>query len=328
MSSYLINEFIYIPSLALFIYIYILSFIFVINMDDWILIWLGLELNILSYIVLIYKRYDINTLEACLKYFLIQSIGSALFLFFFYCTNVIAGILIIILSLKIGGGPFYYWFPSMCLRLEWLSCYVLITFQKVLPLLLMSGFVYWLLWVVVLLSLVIGVFGAFNQNNIKQLFAYSSVHHLGWIISSIFGADLFWLWYLFIYSIVLLSLVSYFMKYEVGNTFLLGKLKDKLWLILGMIRMAGLPPLLGFYLKWVAFIYILNVRYIYCIFLVVVSVIILYIYIRVVYDILLYNRVIIGWYNWSLNLGYSLKTEYLNLLGFIVGLILSLSLLI
>lgn len=328
MSSYLIYVIILIPSSILFILMYIVSFIYVLNIDDWILVWLGLELNMISYVVLIYRKYDMFVLESCFKYFLIQSLGSALLLVVFYLHKVLSYIVVLLLRYKLGAGPFFYWFPSVCSGVGWISCYILITFQKVIPLFLISGFLRTIIWCIIIISLVLGVLGSINQVNIKSLFAYSSIHHLGWLISCIFIDDLFWLYYLLIYSLILIRIVFYLILYDINDINILSKCKNRRWFIIGFISIGGLPPLLGFFLKWAGFLYILSISHIFVIFLLLISVIILYIYLRVVYDVLIMNSISTGYLMQSNNLLIIAKADYLNFLGLLVGVVMGLILII
>lgn len=317
-----------IPSFRLFIIMYFVRFIYVLNIDDWLIVWLGLELNIISYIILIYKRYDIQILESCLKYFLIQSLGSALLLVSFYLYKILNRLIVLLFSFKLGAGPFFFWFPSVCSGLGWLACYVLITFQKIIPLFLISRFLTWIIWYIIIISLIVGVFGSINQVNIKNLFAYSSIHHLGWLISCIFGNDLFWILYLLIYSLILVRLIFYLLIYDINNFYILGKCKRKSWFIIGFIRIGGLPPLLGFFLKWSAFVYIFTINYIFVIFLLLISVIMLYIYLRVIYDTFIVINTNMRWYYQFDNLFTLIKIDYINFFGLLVGVFLGLILII
>lgn len=327
MSSYLIYKNIIIPSFILFIIIYIISFIYVLNIDDWLIIWLGLELNILIYIIIIYKRYNILVLECCFKYLLIQRIGSALLLITFYLNKTLFGVIILLLRYKLGAGPFFYWFPSVCSGLNWIACYILITFQKIIPLFLISGFINKILWLIIILSLILGVFGSLNQIDIKQLLAYSSIHHLGWLITCILKCDLFWIWYLLIYSLMLIGLIYYLILFDITNIYMLRKYRNKWWFLIGILRIGGIPPLLGFFLKWVAFLYIISISNIYIIFLLLISVIILYIYLRIVYDLLIFNKTNIVWFN-ILDYRLLIKLDCFNFFGILIGLIISLLLII
>ena len=86
-----------------------LRFIIVLRCQDWFLIWFGLELNIIRFIILIYKRYSIISVESCLKYFFVQSLGSAIFISLFYFRGEVINVLgSIILTYKLGGGPFFF----------------------------------------------------------------------------------------------------------------------------------------------------------------------------------------------------------------------------
>nr|YP_009058786.1 NADH dehydrogenase subunit 2 [Selenops bursarius]AIM52652.1 NADH dehydrogenase subunit 2 [Selenops bursarius] len=309
-----------IPSFMLFLFMYLISFLFVMSNDDWFLVWLGLEINMLSFIIMIYKRYDMLVMESCMKYFFIQSMGSAVLMgCFFLDLEMFSEILILMLSYKIGAGPFFMWFPSVCGGLSWFSCFVLMTFQKLIPLMLMGMFVSWIIWWMVMMSLVFGACGSFNQKDIKRLLAYSSIHHLGWMMLCILLNDGFWLIYLFLYSIILLNIVYLFKEYEVIDLIVINKWKGKWWFVMGMLSMAGMPPLLGFFLKWMAFVYILNMNFICILFLILMSVVMFYIYIRVMYDILMDTAGGLSWSNYVIYKNYIDKMDYFSVFGLLLG---------
>lgn len=321
MSSYLIYEKIFIPSIYCFVFIYLIRFVIVMGGEDWFLIWMGLEINIISFIILIYKRYRIIIGESCLKYFFIQRIGSSLFISFFYLNRyLIGGVVIIILSLRIGAGPFFFWFPSLCSGLDWISCYILILFQKILPLILIFIFIHWIIWLIVIIRLLLGMIGSFNQINIKQLLAYSSIHHLGWIIIVGILKRMRWILYLIIYGLVLYRIVILLLNDNVVDLSLLFLSKYKVMFIIGILRMGGVPPLLGFFLKWIALISIFGVSKVYLLILIIVSVLILYIYMRIVYDVMLGGR--IEWTRRWINYYYVDNIEIIRVIGMIIGIVL------
>lgn len=293
--------------------------------EDWFLVWMGLEVNIMSFLILIYRRYRVGVVESCMRYFFIQSLGSALFVVSFYLNYyLIGGVVFLVLRYKVGAGPFFYWFPSLCAGVDWISCYVLILFQKILPLLLISLFVHWILWFIVIVGLIVGVLGSFNQSNIKQLMAYSSIHHLGWIFLVMIKGDFRWILYLAIYGLVLFSVVGLLISRNIIDFSLIFICKNKLAFMLAILRMAGIPPLLGFFIKWMALVRIINENMLYLMMLVFLSVVILYVYIRIVYDVFIGGGLIMS-VDYIFN-----KREY-NLemisvfgvvLGMIVGIIL------
>ncbi len=119
-----------------------------------------------------------------------------------------------------------------------------------------------------LLSIIIGALGAIGQENLKRLLAYSSINNVGFIllglaVATADGASAM-LVYLFIY--VAMSLGSFtallMLRDDEGNlyeTFAdisgLSMTRPLLaWcLLLLMFSLAGIPPLLGFYGKFVVF---------------------------------------------------------------------------
>nr|YP_010248807.1 NADH dehydrogenase subunit 2 [Phintella cavaleriei]QTT58085.1 NADH dehydrogenase subunit 2 [Phintella cavaleriei] len=300
---------------------YMVSFIVTMSSDDWFLVWVGLEINMLSFLVLMFRRCSLKIIESCLKYFFIQSLGSALFISMFYLNYYEMGYMwLIMLSYKIGAGPFFYWFPSLCSGVNWLICYFLMIFQKFLPLLLISMFVCWFMWLMAWMSLLMGIFGSFNQNNIKQLLGYSSIHHLGWIyMIGMNNGEIFWLLYLMLYSVVLLSVVILLIKGEVINFIKMYSSEYKLLFILSMLSMAGLPPLLGFYLKWMALLIIIEFSKLYLMMMVLVSVVMLYIYMRILYDIFMGGSMKNSWFSWKLS-KYNIFVDIYSIMGIMMGM--------
>lgn len=144
---------------------------------------------------------------------------------------------------------------------------------------------HWIMWWVVIVRLIIGILGSFNQRNIKQLIAYSSIHHLGWIILVMEERGIRWLIYLGLYSVVLFRVVGLLIKDDVTDLNIMSVSKNKIVFIVGILRIAGMPPLLGFFLKWIALVKIVEVNIIYLMLLVAASVTILYVYMRIVYDV-------------------------------------------
>lgn len=321
MSSYLINELILIVNRILFIFIYIIRFHLVINRDDWFLVWLGLEINIITFIVFIFKRDRIISVESCLKYFFIQRLGSAVFISVFYINKSLLDFVIcFLLRYKIGAGPFFFWFPSVCSGISWISCFFLISFQKVIPLMILRIFISWIFYILIVVSLFFGVFGSFNQRDLKQLIAFSSVYHLGWILLCELVDDMSWIVYLFIYSFIVFPVVNLLKWLGVGRLINIIKIKYKNWFILFILRIAGMPPFLGFFLKWFAFVVIFNYDFFFMIFLILCSVVIFYVYFRVVYDVL------ISYYDsgiWGNCVMYSVNGYYLDLVS-LLGLVLGL----
>lgn len=225
-----------------------------------------------------------------------------------------------ILRLKIGAGPFFFWFPSVCIGLSWFSCYVLIIFQKVMPLILIILFISFFIWILIIISLVIGAIGRFNQSDLKCFIAYSSVHHLGWILISSLLYDNLWLLYLLIYRFVLLNVLFIFNYYDLVNINIISKCKNKFRLILGILSIGGIPPILGFFLKWIVFSNLIKIDYIIVLFILLISLVIFYVYFRIMYEIVIIGGILKNWLNLSKQ-NSLIRIDVIRIVGILVGII-------
>lgn len=287
MSSYLINDIINAQALLFFWIIFIRRFFIVLNRNDWFIVWIGLEINMLRFMLIIRGKNRIET-ESCIKYFFIQRLGSGILIIRFYRQGVFMDYINgVILAYKIGGGPFYFWFPSLCAGINWNSCFLLIRIQKIIPLILISIYSSKILLFIILVRLTVGTIGAFNQLKLKRLIAYSSIHHIGWLITCVLLGEFLWMMYLFIYTFMVIGLFIIFRKNCRLEIVRLRKINRKWVVVVGIIRIGGIPPILGFFLKWLIFYRIrFLVTYIY-VYIIFMSVVIIYIYIRIIYTLLI-----------------------------------------
>lgn len=228
--------------------------------------WIGLEINLISFIpIIINLDNNKKSREAAIKYFLIQAIASALVIFsslYFYLLNShtlsrTSNILITLaLCIKLGIAPFHFWFPEVLEGLNWVNSLLLLTWQKISPLVILSLFFYAnTLLALALTSALVGAISGINQTSIRKILAFSSISHLGWIGRIIFFNSSLWMDYFFIYcftrfilcfSFWLLNL-SYFSQLT-----LLQNIDQKFIVFINMLSLGGLPPLLGFLPKWIA----------------------------------------------------------------------------
>ncbi|WCR53004.1 MAG: NADH-quinone oxidoreductase subunit N [Wolbachia endosymbiont of Ctenocephalides orientis wCori] len=114
------------------------------------------------------------------------------------------------------------------------------------------------------LSVLISAFGALRQQNLKRLFAYSSIGHVGFLLATLAiftqaGAASA-LMYLVIYIITSIGLFAYFIQIDddgcnIANLSGIGKKQPILsfHLSLLLLSMSGMPPLAGFFAKFFIF---------------------------------------------------------------------------
>lgn len=257
-----------IPSTTLFITTLVTGTLVTISSSHWIFVWAGLEINLLSFIPLIVQSNSNQETEAAIKYFLVQALGSGLLLIAgllisgpaltLISPTITSLLLIIRMLIKIGAAPFHFWFPQVIACSRWYICIILSTWQKLAPILVFSSitssFSTNLIIFIAGLNSIIGGIGGINQTQIRALLAYSSIGHIGWIISATLISQSLTTLYLIIYILISSSLILsfYISNFKLRNTTSINKInKNGLWIsVLLLFSLGGLPPLLGFIPKW------------------------------------------------------------------------------
>nr|AQM39941.1 NADH dehydrogenase subunit 2 [Phyllomimus sp. ZJZ-2017] len=257
------------PSKQLFLFALLWGTLISISSNSWLGAWVGLEINLLSFIPIIMISKNPMSTEAALKYFLIQAFASSILLFSFMLTqltfnmnimyqhNMFTFLMMSSLMLKLGVAPFHFWLPGTMEGLSWTNCIILMTWQKIAPLMLLSYLMNMnkFTYMMIIMSIIVGSIGGLNQTSTRKLMAYSSINHLGWMMSAMIAGENLWMTYFIIYSIMSLSVMLIFHSFQTSyisqNIMLLNKhpiIKFSLFTLL--LSLGGLPPFLGFLPKW------------------------------------------------------------------------------
>nr|YP_009763115.1 NADH dehydrogenase subunit 2 [Cryptalaus larvatus]QIR63627.1 NADH dehydrogenase subunit 2 [Cryptalaus larvatus] len=237
---------------------------------SWLGMWLGLEINLLSIIPLMQNSKSMISSEAAIKYFVVQAIASTIIMssmiILMNKTNLTSQInfqstfLMMMnsaLLTKMGTAPFHFWFPEVLEGLDWINSLIVLTWQKIAPMvLLMYNMNFYLFMTIMIISsMVVSGFLGVNQVSLRKILAYSSINHMGWMLSSMMIMETIWFYYFIIYALITLNLVLVFNSYKI---FYLNQLYQsmndysmiKLWFITNFLSLSGIPPFLGFLPKW------------------------------------------------------------------------------
>nr|ADI80730.1 NADH dehydrogenase subunit II [Ceratophrys cornuta]AEB39245.1 NADH dehydrogenase subunit 2 [Ceratophrys cornuta] len=239
----------------------------------WILAWIGLEINTMAIIPLMTKTPHPRAIEAATKYFLTQAAASALILFSSTMNAWLTGewainthinsssaiLLSIAIAMKLGIAPFHFWLPEVLQGVTLHTGLILSTWQKLAPMALMiqlsQSVNLNLMLSLGLLSTIIGGWGGINQTQIRKILAFSSVAHLGWMISVLKIAPHL---SLFNFIIYILMTTTLFLTFQFLNTKNISEISTS-WSkaptlttlsLLTLLSLSGLPPLTGFLPKW------------------------------------------------------------------------------
>nr|UEP16619.1 NADH dehydrogenase subunit 2 [Megalotomus costalis] len=252
-------------SKMMFMMMTIMSSLMVLSADNWLGMWMGLEINLMSFIPLISKSKNKSTSQAMMIYFLTQSIGSITLLFSVLMNSMILlnlpfNKLIMILMyisimIKIGMAPFHLWLPEMLSNLPWFEALILLTWQKVGPLFVLNNMNpnMWLIYFSAISSAMIGAIGGLNQTSLRKILAYSSINHLGWM-TLFMSMNISWYKYLMIYSLLIFLLCTilsgnnfYFIN-QINSSSV--SMMEKYLFSIMLLSIGGLPPFIGFLPKW------------------------------------------------------------------------------
>lgn len=267
-----------------------------ISSSSWFGAWIGLELNLISFIPLIINKINPYSAEASLKYFLIQALASTLIILsrclIIYTSNLTYILILIALLLKLGAAPFHLWFPQVIEGLSWLQTIILITIQKLAPMFLISyltdsSLTIQIIYISAILSAYIGALGGLNVIKLRKIIAFSSINHISWILIALTINDIIWIIYFSFYAIISTSVV--FLLHSIQSTSISDLLNPNhstlfpaLTIPLSLLSLGGLPPFTGFLPKWLIIQTILTYNiYLPLFFLLSSALITLYFYLRI-----------------------------------------------
>ena len=105
-----------------------------------------------------------------------------------------------------------------------------------------------------LLNLLFGAVGGLSQTQMRPLFAYSSISHMGWILSLVAVSMVGVMRYLGVYMMILVPLVwvmSVFRGMRVKVLRVIVRYRRVTFFMFGvmLLRLGGMPPFSGFFMK-------------------------------------------------------------------------------
>nr|YP_010403083.1 NADH dehydrogenase subunit 2 [Gynaephora rossii]YP_010403096.1 NADH dehydrogenase subunit 2 [Gynaephora groenlandica]UQW19904.1 NADH dehydrogenase subunit 2 [Gynaephora rossii]UQW19917.1 NADH dehydrogenase subunit 2 [Gynaephora groenlandica] len=321
-----------------FFFILIFSTLISISSNSWLGCWIGLEINLLSFIPLISNSNNLLSSEASLKYFLTQSIASINFL-----TSIILKMILFknfemnfflsmminsSMLMKMGSAPFHFWFPNIVEGLSWFNNFILMTWQKISPMIILSYYMNMnFIYIVIIMNTIIGAIGGINQTSLRKLMAFSSINNLSWMLSALTISENLWIFFFTIYSfmILIIHFMFYMMNMFFINQLFINNMKSmiKINLLINFLSLGGLPPFIGFFPKWIIINFLINNKsYLMTFIMIMMSLIILFYYIRIIYSSFMFNYLKMKWFKMYVK---NTNFMFINMMSFfsIFGMIIS-----
>lgn len=218
-----------------------------VSANDLISMYMAIELQSLAlYVLAAFNRDSLRASEAGLKYFVLGALSSGLLLYgaslvygFAGATGfneiaiavesgptvgLIFGLVFVIcgLAFKVSAAPFHMWTPDVYEGAPTPVTAFFATAPKFAAMILLArvlvepfgGMVeQWrdVIWILAVLSMGIGAFGALTQTNIKRLMAYSSIANMGYALVAVAAASQTGMWALLVYMVLyMISVIGSF----------------------------------------------------------------------------------------------------------------------
>nr|YP_006503935.1 NADH dehydrogenase subunit 2 [Neotermes insularis]AFM92435.1 NADH dehydrogenase subunit 2 [Neotermes insularis] len=311
-----------------------------ISSNSWLGAWMGLEINLMSFIPLMSSQENIFTTEASLKYFIIQALASSTLLFLVVMKALISQItptgvgvyeyvIMIPLLLKMGAAPLHWWFPSVMEGLSWMNCLLMMTVQKAAPMMLISYSmkINLLTLTIILTSVIIGSLGGMNQTSIRKILTYSSINHTGWMLTSLLSGSNLWTLYFMVYSLLTATVTTIAKSFNISfinqTMSISTEISTKFILFTSLLSLGGLPPFIGFMPSWIVIqAMVMNSLTFIAVTMVVMSLVTLYFYLRICYSSFIILHESCKWSTWlhSKNkiLAYSIILSSTSMMGLIM----------
>nr|YP_010554750.1 NADH dehydrogenase subunit 2 [Macrostemum radiatum]UYO79396.1 NADH dehydrogenase subunit 2 [Macrostemum radiatum] len=300
-------------SKIIFFILMIISTLMVISSKSWINCWISLEINLMFFIPLIHVKNNSLNNEFLMKFFFIQLVTSITLIISIMFMNLSSSsyfnnftlIFNLTMLMKMGVAPFHLWMIQIIEYLSWMSFLIIMTWQKIAPLIMMSYLInYNLIMVFILINCLIGSFMGFNQLYMRKMLFFSSIHNMGWLLSTLILNLNIWLIFFSIYTFTMIILITSIYSININNmnqlfNFNLKNIKY-INIIILLLSLSGLPPLIGFFPKWLILISFIKTNNFMIFIMMILTLINLYFYLRMFYPFLIMSKFYLKWSKISL----------------------------
>nr|BDQ43628.1 NADH dehydrogenase subunit 2 [Amynthas masatakae] len=301
-------SFMWSPATMLTMSTMITSTLMALSSTNWMFLWASMELNLLSFIPILMSSKSNQETEGSIKYFLAQSLGSALLLTssimmwspYSMLPTMVTPILVVSVLLKLGSAPCHFWYPSVMSSISWISCTILSSWQKLAPLTILiffsSNTSKSLIMLMAGMNALIGGVLGMNQSQLRSIMAYSSIGHLGWMMSfMLLDKPMMSMFYFTIYCSLIIPLFMLFNLMNLTTSKQLSKVTTispttQLLIPILLISLAGLPPLTGFMPKMLAIMMLANYSTPMIIILIMGSLMNLFFYLNIIINMMTPNQ--------------------------------------
>nr|YP_009502009.1 NADH dehydrogenase subunit 2 [Trioza remota]AWU49094.1 NADH dehydrogenase subunit 2 [Trioza remota] len=247
--------------------LYVLTVVFPLSSNSWMMIWMGMEMNLLMFIFLIMETpISMIKSESAIKYFLIQSISSVIFItsinssMIFYNEKLILSTMLppVALMIKSSMAPLHSWSPPIVSKFNLIPLFLFMTMQKLVPMFTIFSSWLWITPFIVMMNISVGSIGGLTQSSLIKMLIFSSINNSGWMLLTMMNSFLlFWVFFLnYVMISILMMKFMWFKQVKWMIQIKSSKPMTKWFFFSIMMSLSGFPPFLGFAPKWLTIKYL------------------------------------------------------------------------
>nr|YP_009945368.1 NADH dehydrogenase subunit 2 [Pochazia shantungensis]QOE55902.1 NADH dehydrogenase subunit 2 [Pochazia shantungensis] len=234
-----------------------LSALTAMSTSSMLMIWTMMEINLMSFLPIMTKSKSMK--DQPMKFFIIQSLASSMMLMSMLINSMtetpLSSSIMLMSSLlmKMGLLPFHMWVPMIMKPMTWENCFILMTMQKIIPTIFMAQMMSLkMLMTPMCLTMVMAPIMAIKQLSLKTIMAYSSISNSPWMIISLMNSKSQFVTFFSVYTIINFMMTK---KFSSMNFMFLNQVKtqssvSKISIIVNILSLSGMPPMMGFFPKW------------------------------------------------------------------------------
>ncbi|YP_002970928.1 NADH dehydrogenase subunit 2 (mitochondrion) [Lycorma delicatula] len=244
-------------SKMMFIMTMTMSIMMTMSSNSMMFSWMSMEINLISFLPLLKKSNKMN--EQSMKYLIIQSMSSSIMMTSMIINAIIncpineSILMMMSILMKMGMIPFHLWVPSIMQMMSWEMCMMMMTMQKMIPTIIATQMTsIKLMMMSMIMSMIMAPISGMKQTSLKKLMAYSSISNSPVMIFSLMISKQQFIFLLIMYTTINLTMMNTFKK---NNINFLNQINNqtnltKMSLMISSLSMSGMPPTLGFLMKW------------------------------------------------------------------------------
>uniref|UniRef100_UPI0030E50C83 NADH dehydrogenase subunit 2 n=1 Tax=Bregmatothrips sinensis TaxID=3045418 RepID=UPI0030E50C83 len=263
---------------------FLISILLALSSNTFTGLWMSMEINMFSFIILMNTNNKKMLEKSTMIYFLTQSISSSLILLSFLLSfkemekpNFLLNFVIISVFLKVGLFPFHLWTLQIVENMSWKTCFILLTFQKIIPLMAFYNMNQEkMILIILVINSVMASKTGLTTYSLRKICVVSSMNHLSFLMLMMILSKKTFKIYFLIYMFSNMIMMKIFSSTNLNYMFHLMKKNKKtkitsMSLLITLLSLMGIPPFLGFMPKMMSILKMVELMYLFPTFLMLVN---------------------------------------------------------